>query len=356
MKRLSLLLLILCVLLAGCGAAASPAAPSAAPPTAAPSAEAQPGPVPTPAPEQTPLPSAEEQRRFLLDRSAQWYPEGVDYEPWFYAFTDLDHNGRLEVLVASTQGSGVFTWAECWEIDRSLDGLDRCTAAYAAQEGFAWPELIVDSVPCWFDPASGLYHHVFTDLTRDGAARYYETLVDVCLADGQLGYSPLASRETLVLDSGTVVTCLDAAGEPISEEAYEGWPSRVFAGMEALTQELTWTQIGAPAPEGEAAAEPPVLITKHPSGETLPVGGKTWFIAHADNADSLTWMLVDPEGVYYALEDAMAALPGLKLEVLPKDTLGVSDVPAALDGWGVVAWFFGPGGTAETDIAYIAVH
>lgn len=99
-----------------------------------------------------------------------------------------------------------------------------------------------------------------------------------------------------------------------------------------------------------------IVITKHPTGEVLPVGGKAFFIAHADNADQLTWILVDPEGVYYSLEDAAAQMPGLELEVLPKDTLGLSNVPAALDGWGVVAWFFGPGGSAETNIAYITVE
>ena len=33
-------------------------------------------------------------------------------------------------------------------------------------------------------------------------------------------------------------------------------------------------------------------ITKNPTSEAIAIGGKTWFIAHADNATSLTWEMV----------------------------------------------------------------
>lgn len=358
MRRFSVYCIVFALLLlAGCGAAPAPAAETAAPVppvvTAAPAQEES-----TPAPE-TPapaLPSEEEQRQFLMDREAQWRFPDAPAEPWFYAFTDLDHNGRLEVLVASTQGSGIFTYAECWEVNAAYDGLDHCTADYAEEEFFAWPELIVEEAPCYYDSASGLYHYLFTDLTRVGAAQHYETLCDLVLSDGKLGYQPLATRETQVDDSGTHITCTDAEGNSITEAAYEAWPDRFFAGMEQSTQAFAWTQVGGFSPEEALPDGPEIVITKHPTGENLPVGGNTWFIAHADNADSLTWMLVSPDGVYTALEDAEALLPSVKLEVLPKDTLGVSNVPAAMDGWGVVAWFFGPGGSAETNIAYITVE
>ena len=357
MKRILFFLTVFgLLLLAGCGAAPAPAAATAVPvppvETAAPQEES----APTPETASPALPSEEEQRQFLMDRYEQWrFPEAM-VDPWSYAFTDLDRNGRLEVLTASTQGSGIFTYAECWEVNAAFDGLDHCTADYAEEEFFAWPELIVEEAPCYYDSASGLYHYLFTDLTRVGAAQHYETLCDLSLSDGKLGYQPLASRETQDGEGGTHILCTDADGNAITEVEFEAWPAQVYAGMEQSSQSFVWTQVGGLSIEEAVPDGPEIVITKHPTGEVLPVGGNTWFIAHADNADSLTWMLVDPEGVYYALEDAVALMPGLRLDVLPKDTLGVSYVPAALDGWGVVAWFFGPGGTAETDIAYIAVR
>ena len=100
---------------------------------------------------------------------------------------------------------------------------------------------------------------------------------------------------------------------------------------------------------------PAVLITKNPSSESLAIGGKTWFIAHAENAYSLTWELVDPDGNIHSVSDAMAQHSGLLLEVLEGDTIAVSNVPLSLNGWGVQARFDGQGNSATTSPAYIYV-
>jgi hypothetical protein len=100
---------------------------------------------------------------------------------------------------------------------------------------------------------------------------------------------------------------------------------------------------------------PAVLITKNPSSESLTIGGRTWFIAHAENAYSLTWELVDPNGNIHSVSDAMAQHPGLLLEVLEGDTIAVSNVPLSLNGWGVQARFDGQGNSATTSPAYIYV-
>ena len=84
------------------------------------------------------------------------------------------------------------------------------------------------------------------------------------------------------------------------------------------------------------------VITKNPTSEAIAIGGKTWFIAHADNATSMTWELVDPNGNIYSLSDAMAMHPGLTLEALEGDTIAVSNVPLSVNGWGVQATFYGP--------------
>ena len=63
------------------------------------------------------VPPLEEQRRILEENRGLWAFEEEEYSPdWYYAFTDLDHNGLLEVLSASTQGSGIFTYAHFYEV------------------------------------------------------------------------------------------------------------------------------------------------------------------------------------------------------------------------------------------------
>ena len=97
------------------------------------------------------------------------------------------------------------------------------------------------------------------------------------------------------------------------------------------------------------------VITKNPTSEAIAIGGKTWFIAHADNANTMTWELVDANGNIYSLVDAMAMHPGLKLEALEGDTIAVSNVPVSVNGWGVQATFYGQGGAVSTSPAYIYV-
>ena len=104
-----------------------------------------------------------------------------------------------------------------------------------------------------------------------------------------------------------------------------------------------------------ASADTVPVITKNPTSEAIAIGGKTWFIAHADNATSMTWELVDPSGSVHTLMEAMTMNPGLKLQALEGDTIAVSNVPQSVNGWGVQATFYGPGGAVSTSPAYLYV-
>ena len=121
------------------------------------------------------------------------------------------------------------------------------------------------------------------------------------------------------------------------------------------------TEMPAPLPTSAPAASSPnmadtgIIITKNPTSEALAVGGNTWFVAHAENAQTLTWQLVDPEGNLHTVQDAVAKNPGLGLEVLEDDMIAVSDAPLSFNGWGIQARFDGQGQTAITSPAYIFV-
>ena len=104
-----------------------------------------------------------------------------------------------------------------------------------------------------------------------------------------------------------------------------------------------------------ALADTNIVITKNPTSEAIAIGGKTWFIAHADNATSMSWELVDPNGNAYTLTDAMVRNPGLNLQALEGDTIAVSNVPQSVNGWGVQATFYNQYGSVSTSPAYIYV-
>lgn len=112
----------------------------------------------------------------------------------------------------------------------------------------------------------------------------------------------------------------------------------------------------APPPTTAPAAPAAIVITKHPSSEIVSVGARTWFIANAENETQITWEFFSPDGTMYSLQQAMSAHPGLILEVLPEDTLGLRQIPASFNGWSARARYDGPGGTATTERATITVR
>lgn len=361
MKKLAAVLLTICLLaalLAGCGREAEP----------------EPEPLPeTPEPESfasiavtsVEPPSAEEQIAIFEQNRAIWAFTSEYESPWFYTFTDLDRNGRMEVIAATTQGSGMFTYGQIYELTSEYDGFESCYHRDVEIEGpDDWPELIRDSLPCYTDSVAERSYYVCEGITRDGFRHQYLAWYALCLKDGVADWEFIASKDVTYDESGNnpLVVCLDAQGSPISEEDYDSAVERRFAGLERSELNLEWTQVeySPEEPLPTLAEEPaqdaaPVWITKHPSSESITLGGQNWFIARAQNAESLSWELVDPSGKAYSLEEAMAALSGLRLEALPPDTLAVTNVPLALNGWGVRARFTGTGGSAVTESAQIYV-
>jgi len=334
-----------------------------------------PTPVPTAAPA-TPAPMSDADQRVLIERFRGLWEPDLSHETWFSAITDLDHNGRLEVLVASLQGTGLYTWVNCYEVNETYTNLNHCPDD--AQEGQAWPDIIKDSITFYHDPATGRYTYVCEDYLRDGAAHYWTGLMSFCLTDSHIELRQIASMDEVYTDqNNSTKRYFDEHNAETTEATYLSAEQRVFAGQQKGTLTLIWTQLEAPAaptppvtaqpvPTAQpAAAQPqfaaqpqaggPVTVTKNPTSESLSVGGNTWFIAHANNASSLTWVLTSPQGQTYTLQQAMEANPGLRLEALPEDTLAVSNVPASVNGWCVQACFDGPGGSAVSAPATISV-
>ena len=190
--------------------------------------------------------TAEEQRRILEDNRSLWTFDQEDYSPdWYYAFTDLDHNGLLEVLAASTQGSGMFTYAHFYEVLPDGSGIKNLYHADEEVEGpDDWPEVVMESIPCYYDSASDCYYYVCTNTTRDGAAHSISQTAALSLKDGVAEWEYLACMDIRMTDSGEEKTSYeDAEGNSITEEDYNSVVEKRFAGMEQSEFKPEWTAV-----------------------------------------------------------------------------------------------------------------
>ena len=88
-----------------------------------------------PAKEELSVLPVEEQKRVIEASRERWAFTDPYESPWFYTFTDLDHNGCLEVIAATTQGTGVFTYVNFWEVRPDGSGIEN-----------RWPDHVISFV------------------------------------------------------------------------------------------------------------------------------------------------------------------------------------------------------------------
>ena len=202
------------------------------------------------------MPSAEEQKRILEENRNLWAFDEGEYAPdWYYTFTDLDHNGLLEVLSASTQGSGIFTYVHFYEVLPDGSGVRNLYHTGVEIEGpDDWPEIIRDSMPCYYDRAADRYYYVCANDIRDGAAHSMSQLAALCLKDGVAEWEYLTSVDIQWTEAGEQKTYMDSAGNPISVKDFDSAVERRFAGMEKSELKLHWNAV-TPTATAEVSTE-----------------------------------------------------------------------------------------------------
>lgn len=178
-RKLLCLLIAAALLLAGCGSDSTPEVTE------------------TQAPTQPSLSTPEAQISLILSQADNWKEtlEGYGEVTFYYAITDLDQNGRLEIIAAATHGTGMFTYGIVREVTESYDDIVKC-----CEYNEDWPEVTVSSVPAAYDADSGCYDYLFTNTTRDGNTDSYESIVALRLQGGSATCTVLANSYTHYID------------------------------------------------------------------------------------------------------------------------------------------------------------
>lgn len=108
-----------------------------------------------------------------------------------------------------------------------------------------------------------------------------------------------------------------------------------------------------PAPTARASAP---TVTKSPTDERLTEGGTCLFVARADNASSIVWHLVSPDGnTDITYDAAKSRFPSLGISGGTENTLRLSNVPASMNGWKVYCRFGNSVGSVSSGSAVISV-
>ena len=180
-------------------------------------------------------PDYQEQLKLLDDTQSRWQQEepGIVYH---YAVTDLDWNGRLEILAMSIQGTGIFTYGKIFEVNEDGTSLLECSLPFAYG---ALPEMICDFVPAAFDPADGTYYYLFRDDLKNGYAEHYQSIQALHLKNGAI-YSNSLGRMSIVATDGVVKEEYFKSDQLITSEEYEAIIPSFQAELEGFTANMGW--------------------------------------------------------------------------------------------------------------------
>lgn len=191
----------------------------------------------------------ENQLKFLLNQRETWeQDDALTAEEIKYTVTDLNGNGRLEVIAASCQGTGHYTYADVYEVSEEGDFLVHY--AHTVPEGDSQADMIWGNAPVYYSREEGVYRYVFDDLVRDGAAYYYEGKKSLELKENKILETTLAYRITEYENGVPAVTYGGGDGLRVTNaQEYEGAADQAFAGWEKGMAYFLW--FTAPEMEGQ---------------------------------------------------------------------------------------------------------
>lgn len=117
------------------------------------------------------------------------------FESMNYAVTDLDQNGRLEIIASSgQQGSGRFTYTDYFQVNQAGDGLKKLKTS-----SMAGSDIVKNISTAYFDPDIREYHYITSDFASAGAAvGYYTAVTSLTLRGNKIVDEPLGYKDVVV--------------------------------------------------------------------------------------------------------------------------------------------------------------
>lgn len=190
--------------------------------------------------EQTKAVNVEKQIDVIMNNIDTWNLSTDEdiYAPYGYAITDLDQNGRLEIIASSCQGTGIYTYSNYYEVNEGLNGLNKIERN--VEEGSSEADIMLPTVKVFIDKVANEYHYIFDDLVKASAAEYYENKQDIVLKNGRLYEKTIAYRNTVYTDSNPNVTLKDANNKEITAEDYALIENKLFSNLELKFANIEW--------------------------------------------------------------------------------------------------------------------
>ena len=164
-------------------------------------------------------------------------PAEYENETYEYAITDLDENGRLEIIISDMGGSGSYSHNFFYEVNKELDGIVKMHNPTEQEK--TQPDILIDFERVYID-SDGVHHYIVTDYLKQDEHTYYITIGVMSISENQISHEYLASRTEVETDKGVKAAHKDYAGNDISEDEYYRVVKEYFEGYPEWKVHIEW--------------------------------------------------------------------------------------------------------------------
>ena len=156
----------------------------------------------------------------------------------FYTVTDLDRNGRLELIAALKRGTDGSTVAKIAEMGTALDGADVLELPAGADNSL--PALLTTEAKVLADAKTGEVHYLLEDTEMNGAAVAAVSTGSLTLKDGKLSFVKVSAVEYTEQRGLTIMNFTDGKGNQLSPDEYENAAANLYKGAEEGKVNFQW--------------------------------------------------------------------------------------------------------------------
>ena len=144
------------------------------------------------------MPDTEQQYQCILDNKEVWLQQEIPDEMFFYAVTDMDENGYLEIIRTTCQGSGYYSLSDIWMVNADASGLETIEIPWS--EGDSQPDLIYGIRGYYYKDDE--YYYTLDDVLYVGLDSYY-TKYALQLKGKELLAEEISNYTVTAIDTGS---------------------------------------------------------------------------------------------------------------------------------------------------------
>lgn len=184
----------------------------------------------------------EKQLQLIAENEKQWkldYREkdslvycGPEY--YDYAVTDLNQNGRLELISITYSGNGHVPISECHEV--SEDGKELKEVPF--DENSSNADLCLDEMEVYWDEETNTYHYDYLDYRHGSAVSHTIAFLDLVMGEEEIEASVYGYLDQKYI--GKTIFYAGNKRKKISERAFAAMEAEHYAGWESKKATFGW--------------------------------------------------------------------------------------------------------------------